>query len=177
MSPTTSATATTDWPPAGWITKKTAAERAKLSEERIAGLVREVKLHSSKGQDPQSRQTCTLIHEGDLERYLHERAHPPQKSEVVRAVNTPDKPNTPQLALPSPAPAEASVKPVSVSRPWLTLEEAEEYSGLTKRWLLQCATNELGEESVTAQSVAVRDMGKHSPGGRWRFHRESLGDR
>jgi hypothetical protein len=53
-------------------------------------------------------------------------------------------------------------------RPWLTLDEAAEYSGLTRAWLLKEA--EAGENAIT-----VRDMGKHARGGRWRFLRADLG--
>jgi hypothetical protein len=50
-------------------------------------------------------------------------------------------------------------------RPWLTLAEAVEYSGLTRPWLL---------DRAKAGGIAIRDMGKHSRGGRWRFNREEL---
>jgi hypothetical protein len=52
-------------------------------------------------------------------------------------------------------------------KPWLTLDEAVAFSGLTRAWLLREARDGLG-------SVVARDMGKHSRGGRWRFHREGL---
>lgn len=48
--------------------------------------------------------------------------------------------------------------------PWVTLDQAVELSGLTRRWLL---------EAAAAGVPWARDMGR-CRGGRWRFHRESL---
>lgn len=50
-------------------------------------------------------------------------------------------------------------------KPWLTLEEAIAYSGLTRKWLLG---------AVDTGAVDIRDMGKHARGGRWRFARRGL---
>lgn len=55
-----------------------------------------------------------------------------------------------------------------LSRPWLTLDEAVEFSGLTRPWLLH-------EAEAGQGSIAIRDMGKHTRGGRWRFFRDDLG--
>ena len=54
------------------------------------------------------------------------------------------------------------------SKPWLTLDEAVEYSGLTRGWLLN-------EAEAGQGSIEIRDMGKHTRGGRWRFLRDDLG--
>lgn len=51
-------------------------------------------------------------------------------------------------------------------KPWLTLSEASEYSGLTKAWLM---------EQGFVHGITVRDMGSGSRGGRWRFFRDDLG--
>ena len=53
-------------------------------------------------------------------------------------------------------------------KPWLTLEEAAEYSGLTRKWLLK-------EAEAGQGAIAVRDMGGRVRGGRWRFLRADLG--
>jgi predicted DNA-binding transcriptional regulator AlpA len=52
-------------------------------------------------------------------------------------------------------------------RPWLSIDEAVTFSGLTRSWLLSQA-----ESSKPA--VTVRDMGKYARGGRWRFCTSSL---
>lgn len=59
----------------------------------------------------------------------------------------------------------ANAAPPVVLPPWITLAQAVEVSGLTRRWLL---------DAVEAGAPWVRDMGPHARGGRWRFHRESL---
>lgn len=57
-------------------------------------------------------------------------------------------------------------RPKPETRPWLTLDEAVAYSGLTRKWLLQ---------NAEMDSNLVLDMGSHARGGRWRFNREGLG--
>lgn len=52
-------------------------------------------------------------------------------------------------------------------RAWLTLDEAAEFSGLTKGWLL-------AQASSVVPMLEIRDMGKHARGGRWRFFRGDL---
>ena len=172
------------WPPAGWITKKEAAARLKLSEPRVAAMAGDSTLQSMKSRNPSTNQVVTLINAVDVERVGFEREHP---DEVTRALATkptkPDKP--PQAALPAPeteAPSSSSRREFLESieaQPWLTLDEAAAFSGLTKRWLLALAKakwpipiTETGTSTVAG--IAIRDMGKHAPGGRWRFHRESL---
>jgi hypothetical protein len=61
------------------------------------------------------------------------------------------------------------VAPRPEAKPWLTLEEAADFSGLTQAWLLRQAEG---------SAPFVLDLGKHSRGGRYRFRRkdfESLG--
>jgi excisionase family DNA binding protein len=53
-------------------------------------------------------------------------------------------------------------------KPWLTIEEAVAYSGLTRAWLLK-------EADAGQGSIAIRDMGRGAHGGRWRFLRDDLG--
>ena len=143
---------TTLWPPSGWLTKAAAAERLKLSVERVAGLVREEALHSTKGKSPESNQTVTLIHEGDVERYIFQREHPEQ---VVKPLNKPNKPA--QLAAPAaPAAEEQS--------PWLTIYEASaRTNGLPARVIKQLA--------LEGELLAV-DIGDDKQ--RIRIHREIL---
>jgi hypothetical protein len=57
--------------------------------------------------------------------------------------------------------------PPPAKNPWLTLDEAAEFSGLTKAWLLEQAAS-------VVPMLAIRDMGKHARGGRWRFFRGDL---
>jgi hypothetical protein len=61
--------------------------------------------------------------------------------------------------------AKLAAYPARSPKPWLTLDEAVEWSGLTRGYLLYLTETD---------AVGVRDMGKHSRGGRWRFNREAL---
>jgi hypothetical protein len=67
------------------------------------------------------------------------------------------------LARAYPAPA---AEPPRV-KPWLTLDEAVAFSGLTARWLLEQAKSD-------KPLVTVREMGRGARGGRWRFFRGDL---
>lgn len=66
-----------------------------------------------------------------------------------------------------PAAHQPPAAPTPRVKPWLTLEEAEAFSGLTARWLLTQAES-------AKPLVTVRDMGRHTRGGRWRFFRGDL---
>jgi hypothetical protein len=61
--------------------------------------------------------------------------------------------------------APAVHEPNHAPRPWLTLEEAAEYSGLPAAWLLRNA-----KEAY----VGAIDLGGRPRGGRWRFRRDEL---
>jgi hypothetical protein len=76
----------------------------------------------------------------------------------------------PAAALPAPAETTeetGDVEPaLDHSRPWLTLAQAAEYSGLPESYLRGVAEG----GNIAAIDVGIR------PGGRWRFHRDSLGN-
>lgn len=82
-----------------------------------------------------------------------------------------------QLAEGLAAPPRAAVQAYSIPavarawRPWLTLKEAAEYSGLPEAWLLGQARNPLPSEGIVD---AVRVGGQGTPGGVWRFRRDAL---
>lgn len=61
--------------------------------------------------------------------------------------------------------ARVSPAPVVEPRPWLTLDEAADYSGLPASWLLK---------SAQAGYVGAIDLGGRPRGGRWRFRRGDL---
>jgi hypothetical protein len=138
-----------------WINKRDAAKRLDVSARTILAMAQAGTIQSKRERDPESNQVVVLLHAGDIERALYEREHP--SKEVVKA----PAPKAVQVVqLPAPPTPQAL-------RPWLTLDEAASFSGLTKRWLLTIAESETG-------AISVRDMGKHAPGGRWRFHRGDL---
>jgi len=173
MLPTTPQTQQAQWLPEGYVTKAAAAATLKVTIDRLPGIVRERKLQTLKVRNPEINQVVTVIHKGAVERELWRREH-----EAVVPVATLANPNKPvQAALPAPEADDPEMEdddePPPSPWPWLTLDQAARYSKLTKRWLLWEA-----EQSVmipeAPRVIATRDMGKHAPGGRWRFHRESL---
>jgi len=68
-----------------------------------------------------------------------------------------------EVAAPPPLPA-IPAPPVPHDRPWLTLDEAAEYSGLPASYLLQM----VGDRRLAALDVGVR------PGGRFRISRRAI---
>jgi hypothetical protein len=64
---------------------------------------------------------------------------------------------------------------VAKPKPWLTAEEAEEFSGLPKRWLLKMARDpEAGPGIHVASCVMAMNVGtENNP--KWRFNRGALG--
>ena len=183
MSPTTSRTPITKevWPPPGWLTKKEAAERLNRSEPRVANMAQEEgvqetpakPLKSRKMENPKTKQVVTLIHAGDVEAVLFQRDNP---DKVIKVSDKPESPNNLQRAAPAAVatpPPEIHLhmaNPPAPQRPWLTLNEAMAWSGLTKRWLKRQA-----EDVLCGGGISVLDMGKGTRGGRWRFLRDSLG--
>lgn len=150
-----------------WIDKEAVARRLKISE-RTANSLAEKGIIKARKVRSANNQLVWMFHSGDVERYAFERDHPETIAVVKQASQSL------QPALPAPPPDNI---PSYIMRPWLTLEEAAEYSGLTKRWLLAQAerSENLAQGTIPGPDIlSIRDMGKHSPGGRWRFHRETL---
>jgi hypothetical protein len=136
------------------------------------GLAKAGRLRSQKVSDPARRgQKTSLFHAADIERLrAGEDAPSVAAVEVRRSASAPIKVQT-------SGPADQRTW-----RPWLTADEAVEYSGLTRRYLLaqaeeyaQASADGMLEEYEASGGFTVLDMGRHAPGGRWRFHRGSLG--
>ena len=141
-----------------WLGKEEVAELLDKSIRTVLNMAKEGTIKSKLERNPKTGHKNVLFDAEDARR-LRDQPDPP----LMR------KPAVVQVDAPASfAPIrEAPASP----RPWLTLDEAAEFSGLTKRWLLAEAEREPKAYGI---DIAVRDMGKHSPGGRWRFHRESL---
>lgn len=151
------------WPPLGWITKKVAAERLKISESRAAALTIGAtdplsgSIRSRIERDPSSRtgQRVSLFHEGDVERLIFERSNP-QESKLPAKV---DKPNPYEVSALS-----SFLQSAAVAKPWIPLDEAAAYSGLPKSLLLHL---------IRQRKLAAFDCGPR-PGGRYRVKRSDL---
>lgn len=132
-----------------WVAKKEAAKLLRRSTRTLLAMAKKGEIQSRKVRDPDTSQTVVQFHAGDIERLRYQREHPTAVAVQSHAVSKP---------------LHTSALPAHL-RPWLTLDEAEERSGLTRRWLLARAKS--GAEGI-------RDMGGPAKGGRWRFHREAL---
>lgn len=154
----------TQWPPLGWITKKLAADRLDLSESRVAALLTpsgagfmEGRIRGNPGRSPKSKQKVVLLHEGDVEKLLIERKTPipikkkkPYRDPITDVILR----RAELLAAPETTPG----------KPWITVSEAAEYSGLPASVISKLA--ESGE-------LPALDCGPR-PGGKWRIKRTDL---
>jgi hypothetical protein len=159
-----------------WIRKDAAAERLNVSPRSVLAMAAEGKIQRKQERDPGTNQLVMLLHAGDIERLAYEREHPaqPVQGETSTALQTlPAALQTlpAKLSNRSAKGVEQGLLSLLTShaaqpeRPWLTLPEAAEQSGLTERWLVQAAEK---------NTRGIRDMGRGSRGGRWRFHRSFL---
>ncbi len=151
-----------------WITKEQAAKilavsrngskPQPISPRRILEFTQLGVLRSAKQRDPRSGQMMVVVSAADVERFRQERANPPVLPPVPR------DPRPKLLAAPA-SPARAPV--LSTPAPacaWLTLAEAEQYSGLPETFLLA---------RIEAGLLPVLNVGIRA-GGRYRINREDL---
>jgi excisionase family DNA binding protein len=153
-----------------WPTVEEAAQQLGASTRTIARWIAERRIATQR-RPVRGRKPVVVVDPQDVERIkseqqtpvvLTEAAAPSQKSDNALAVRAAPGGELAQLvscfeALRAPAPL----------KPWLTTNEASAFSGLTRGWLL-------GEAESGVGSIAIRDMGKHARGGRWRFLRADL---
>jgi hypothetical protein len=154
-----------------WINKTDAAEILGVS-------VRQLELKTANGQirkktlpkKPSDRAARVVYSREDLDAI---RAGKPNyygepKPETAALAVAPVAAGDPFAGLAAQLAAIARAFPPPVEkRPWLTLAEAELFSGLTRKWLLE-------QTELENACILTRDMGKHARGGRWRFNREAL---
>ncbi len=165
-----------------WVTKEYAADALGKSVRTILEYAESNKIGSKKVPNPETGRDVLMLNAGDVARLRHEKENPPPRTSGKLRTGSPQ---SPQLA--APVEAEEQETPASSRReflesieaqPWLTLDQAAQFSGLTKRWLLQQAEGTAGiapeRLNPLGVRIIIRDMGKHSPSGRWRFHRGSL---
>lgn len=166
MKPATATTALSSPDTEVWITKKEAAKLLPvsrngrkpqpISERRVLEYTESGALRSAL-QRGKSGQQEVMVSRSDVLRLKEERENPAALPAIPREPK-------PKLLV-GPAPATAS-QPASAahSRAWLTLAEAEDYTGLPETWL---ATS-IDAGNLPALNVGVR------PGGRWRVKRTDL---
>jgi hypothetical protein len=153
---------TPEWPPAGWLTKATAAKRLDLSESRVAAMQGK-EIQSKSVRNPATKQINTLFHEGDVERILWARQHPEVTKVLATNPENPENPNTPTpLALPAPEPATTPDDEPEGSR-FIGLTAAAKRLGLSAKSVANLALN---------GALLAVDVGETSV--RLRFHEDTL---
>src|ERR1035438_6442490 len=152
-----------------WIGKAEAARRLKISERTALSLQKKIK--SERRLDPETNQLTVMFDAVAVDRYGYLRQHPNEtKNPNAAQMDTQIArlPATDGIALLLQAVQAMRTTPAT-QPPWLTIEEAVAWSGLTKRWLLECAKGRLLPVDPWAEPHHIRDMGKGTRGGRWRF--------
>jgi len=160
-----------------WPTMAEAAVRLGTNERTIRRWIDAGKLRPEERPAP-GRKPLVIVDPEDVGRLQAERQPPVVMREERAGSNDTANPNSMALAPFVPANA-ASLQhflagvshayPVSRTKPWLTLDEAAEFSGLPRGWLLAQARR--GEASVP--SVMAINVGTEKQP-RWRFNREAL---
>src|SRR5215203_7388969 len=152
-----------------WVSAKDAAKLLGRSERSVLRRYEQGYIRRDAGRrEPGASIATPLYSVDDIEALLAgtPNYYPPDGSSAapmrITAAST-------VYALPAPAATTAEETgdgdaALDHSRPWLTLAQAAEYSGLPASYLAWAA----GREVFEALDVGIR------PGGRWRFHRDSL---
>jgi len=151
-----------------WISKEEAGVRLNLSTRRVLELAKDGRLQSAKVTDPKIGQQVVRIQAESVERYLDAlQMMPDPEVRGGHAEGTLIRPRAERtlsalLDLLRDSHADRTRK--EIMRLWLTLEEAEDYSGLPATLLLVW----IKSGKLPAMDVGVRR------GGRWRIRRVDL---
>jgi excisionase family DNA binding protein len=150
-----------------WLSKEEAAVRlgdpgVPMSTRRVLELAQQGRLQSTRAKHPASGQRVVWIHAGSVERYLEERnAPPPPKGEHERGSQSLVK-RAPELRALLRA-LDALLVTTPPARPWLTLQEAADYSGIPTDLLVRLI-----------RSGELPALRTHHRGDRYRIRRQAL---
>lgn len=150
-----------------WIDKHQAAKQLGVTERRVLKLAQDGKIKAQRQRNPESRQIAVMLNAGDVERLAYEMEHP---QETATAVVPASKGSTAvkdvALVLESLGGLVALKNGESHQhlKPWLTIAEGSEYSGLPKSTILTL----IGSGNLKAIDCGPR------PGGRYRVRRVDL---
>lgn len=139
-----------------YISKRRAAEALGISPRRLLELSQSGRIKRHYHNDPQTHRRAAVFARPDVERLAAERIQAaPQSAASVAIPGGTLRPSSQAIALPAlEAPA----------RPWLTVDEAAEYTGLPASFL---------SARIVDGKLAALDVGVRS-GGRWRVNRRDL---
>jgi len=141
------------------LTKHIAADRLKLSVRRLTELAAEGKFTRHRAFDPETRRDALMFDAAEIEAYQGRREYDSAPAGTTAALVTTAPRRLPLDEYDIDEPAAAVTL-----RPWLTIAESAEYSGLPASHLLGM---------IEAGELAARDVGIR-PGGHWRVRRLDL---
>jgi excisionase family DNA binding protein len=141
-----------------YLNKELASKYSGLSVRRLLELASAGKIRRKHVRDPRTRRDIAVFHADDI-RALRERASAGtsvalQKSSPVRSLAAP----------PHPSIAGDTGTNHRTLRPWMTVAEAAEYSGLPESFLI---------DLIHRDRLMAYDVGRR-PGGRFRISRKAL---
>ena len=141
-----------------YISKRRAAEALGISPRRLLELSQSGKIKRHYHNDPQTDRRAAVFARPDVERLAAERIQAAPQSATSLAIPCGTlRPSSQAIALPAHEAHE---------RPWLTLDEAYDYTGLPASFLASM---------ITAGKLAALDVGvRLHTRGRWRVHRRDL---
>lgn len=142
-----------------YISKQLAADALGLSPRRLLEISRTGEIKRRYARDPVTKRRQAIFRAADVARLADEVA---SRKSAVRP-ETVERPESAALSHIRPAPL-ALPAPEAPVRPWLTLAEAADYSGLPASFL----SSMIIDGKLAALDVGVR------PGGRWRIARRDI---
>ena len=141
-----------------YISKRRAAEALGISPRRLLELSQSGQIRRHYHNDPQTRRRAAFFARPDVERLAATRIQAaPQSAAPLAIPGGTLRPASQAIALPAPA---------APARPWLTVDEAADYTGLPASFLARL---------ITGGKLPALDIGRCGrSGGRWRVNRRDL---
>jgi hypothetical protein len=167
-----------------WLDKKHAAEVLGMSTRSVLAMAADGRIQSKRERDEHTKQMSVKLHAGDVERLRYERAHPevvggraPQSSMQTLQGEQPRTLQTVRKAPPSDDLTAALLRVIAPPAPpvnrWMELDQAAEYSGLSRRLLVHL----IHQGRLPAfQDVSIKIDGEKRArtGSSWRVCRRDL---
>jgi excisionase family DNA binding protein len=141
-----------------WVTPEQAAVRLNRSVRRVLEYAAEGTLVSARQEDPVAKRQKVVVSGNDVERLLAEMQNPKPREKQLRIARSRASAEVATVQAPVAVPE----KPPA-PRSWMTLHEASEASGLSRKLLY---------ELIRDGELPARE--DHVKADRWRIHREDL---
>jgi len=149
-----------------YLNKELAATRSGLSVRRLLELASNGRIRKRHFKDPKSKRIIAVFHTADLDKLKSGSVGDTKYRSVpdTRVMRFPSSEASPHIASSEALPHSDSASVISPTRPWMTLAEAGEYSGLPSSFITRL---------IEAGKLPGLDVGVR-PGGRWRVAKRDL---